>query len=87
MTLATTALKTFPHCHFSHHQRDNRGLPSRPRPAAHSSRALHDALPLVHCRLKPRHGQDATLCPNFDGALPEAESLFQALWRGYSLSF
>jgi hypothetical protein len=63
MNLATTALQTFPHCHFSPHQQDNRGLPSRPRPAAHSSRARHDALYFFHCGLTPQHGQDVTLFP------------------------
>jgi len=48
MKLSYTALKTFQQCHFHYHLRYHRGLPSRPRPAAQSSRALHGALHLFH---------------------------------------
>ncbi len=41
MKLSYTALKTFQQCHFRYHLRYDRGLASRPRPAAQSSRALH----------------------------------------------
>jgi RecB family exonuclease len=79
MKLSYTALKTFQQCHFRYHLRYNRGLPSRPRPAAQSSRALHGALRLFHQGLK-RHPAD---CP---GLFPEAavslERLLEHL-RGY----
>src|SRR5919108_1280882 len=52
MKLAYTALKTFRDCHFRYHLRYHRGLPTRPRPPAHSSRALHGALHLFHHGLK-----------------------------------
>jgi len=52
MKLSYTALKTFQQCHFRYHLRYERGLASRPRPAAQSSRALHGALHLFHQGLK-----------------------------------
>src|SRR4051812_36127910 len=52
MKLSYTALKTFQQCHFRYHVRYNRGLPSRPRPTAQSSKALHGALHLFHQGLK-----------------------------------
>lgn len=63
MKLSYTALKTFQQCHFRYHLRYNRSLPSRPRPAAQSSRALHGALHLFHQGLQQQHSQDATLFP------------------------
>jgi hypothetical protein len=63
MNLSDTVLKTFQHCHFSHHQQDNRGLPSRPRPAAHSSRALHDAVYFfLRAQAAAQSGRDAVPC-------------------------
>ncbi len=64
MPLSYTALKTFRDCHFRYHLRYDRGLPSRPRPAAQSSRALHGALHLFHqgLRLQPA-GENALLPP------------------------
>jgi RecB family exonuclease len=52
MKLSYTALKTFQDCHFRYHLRYDRGLATRPRPAAQSSRALHGALHLFHQGLK-----------------------------------
>src|SRR2546426_5402989 len=52
MKLSYSALRTFRDCHFHYHLRYNRGLPSRPRPPAQSSRALHGALHLFHQGLK-----------------------------------
>jgi RecB family exonuclease len=52
MNLSYSALKTFRDCHFHYHLRYNRGLPSRPRPTAQSSKALHGALHLFHQGLK-----------------------------------
>src|SRR5438094_7468170 len=59
MKLSYTALQTFQNCHFRYHLRYNRGLPSRPRPAAQSSRALHGALHLFHQGLKQQVGENA----------------------------
>ena len=63
MTLSYTALKTFSDCHFRYHLRYNRGLPSRPRPAAQSSRALHGALHLFHQGLKNQQRETSALFP------------------------
>ena len=64
MPLSYTALKTFRDCHFRYHLRYDRGLPSRPRPAAQSSRALHGALHLFHQGLRlPPAGEAALLRP------------------------
>lgn len=52
MKLSYTGLKAFQQCHFRYHLRYNRGLPSRPRPAAQSSKALHGTLHLFHQGLK-----------------------------------
>ena len=59
MKLSYTALKTFQQCHFHYHLRYHRGLPSRPRPAAQSSRALHGALHLFHRGLQ-HHQREGT---------------------------
>ncbi|MGE0826205.1 MAG: RecB family exonuclease [Candidatus Binatia bacterium] len=64
MKLSYTALKTFQQCHFRYHLRYNRGLPTRPRPAAQSSRALHGALHLFHQRLKQQHDEGPALFPH-----------------------
>src|SRR5712692_1248188 len=64
MKLSYTALNTFQQCHFRYHLRYNRGLPSRPQPAAQSSRALHGALHLFHQGLKdPQAAKDALFPP------------------------
>jgi RecB family exonuclease len=63
MTLSYTALKAFQQCHFRYHLRYHRGLPSRPRPAAQSSRALHGALHLFHRGLQ-QHTKDAGYSPS-----------------------
>ena len=55
MKLSYTALKTFQQCSFHYHLRYHRGLPSRPRPAARFSRALHGALHLFHRGLQHPH--------------------------------
>ncbi|MSQ47479.1 MAG: PD-(D/E)XK nuclease family protein [Deltaproteobacteria bacterium] len=67
--LSYTALKTFQQCNFRYHLRYNRGLPSRPRPAAQSSRALHGALHLFHQGLKQQHPSDPALFPPTANAL------------------
>jgi RecB family exonuclease len=73
MKLSYTALKTFQQCSFHYHLRYHRGLPSRPRPAARSSRALHGALHLFHRGLQQPHtaeagrGSLATLLAHFQG--------------------
>lgn len=58
MKLSYTALKTFRDCHFRYHLRHHRGLPTRPRPPAQSSRALHGALHRFHRGLL--HHQEGT---------------------------
>ncbi len=63
MPLSYTALKTFRDCHFRYYLRYDRGLPSRPRPAAQSSRALHGALHLFHQGLKRPAGENALFPP------------------------
>ena len=63
MKLSYTALKTFQQCHFRYHLRYNRGLPSRPRPAAQSSRALHGALHLFYQGLKNQQAGKDVLFP------------------------
>jgi RecB family exonuclease len=63
MKLSYTALRTFQDCHFCYHLRYHRGLPSRPRPVAQSSRALHGALHLFHQGLKESPSGDGTLFP------------------------
>jgi RecB family exonuclease len=79
MPLSYTALKTFRDCHFRYHLRYDRGLPSRPRPAAQSSRALHGALHLFHQGLKQGQAGENTLFP------PAAMSLDTLLahFKGY----
>jgi len=73
MKLSYTALKTFQQCRFHYHLRYHRGLPSRPRPAAQASRALHGALHLFHRGLQQRQkegtepGSLATLLAHFQG--------------------
>lgn len=52
MRLSYSALNTFRQCHFRYHLRYDRGLATKPRPAARSSRALHGALHLFHEELK-----------------------------------
>jgi len=63
MKLSYTALKTFRDCHLRYHLRYDRGLATRPRPAAQSSRALHGALHLFHRGLKIQPAEDNTLFP------------------------
>ena len=63
MKLSYTALKTFQQCHFRYHLRYDRGLASRPRPAAQSSRALHGALHLFHQGLKSQPAAKDALFP------------------------
>lgn len=79
MKLSYTALKTFRDCHFRFQLRYYRGLPSRPRPAAQSSRALHGALHLFHQGLKTRQEDKAALF------LPAAVALETLLahFKGY----
>lgn len=64
MKLSYTALKTFQDCHFRYHLRYDRGLATKPRPAARSSRALHGALHLFHQDLKQRSAEKSTLFPS-----------------------
>jgi len=64
MKLSYTALKTFQQCNFRYHLRYNRGLPSRPRPAAQSSRALHGALHLFHQGLLKQKSVNEALFPS-----------------------
>jgi RecB family exonuclease len=59
MRLSYTALKTFQQCHLRYHLRYDRGLASRPRPAAQSSRALHGTLHLFHQGLKSQQAGQA----------------------------
>src|SRR3989475_9673363 len=61
MKLSYSALRTFRDCHFHYHLRYTRGLPSRPRPTAQSSRALHGALHLFHQGLKQQAGENALI--------------------------
>jgi len=63
MKLSYTALRTFQQCHFRYHLRYDRGLASRPRPAAQSSRALHGALHLFHQGLKNQQAAKDVLLP------------------------
>jgi len=79
MKLSYTALKTFQQCHFRYHVRYNRGLPTRPRPAAQSSRALHGALHLFHQGLK-QHPTDHHELPL--GSAGSLDSLLAYL-KGY----
>lgn len=79
MKLSYTALKTFQQCHFRYHLRYNRGLPSRPRPAAQSSKALHGALHLFHQGLREQNGQNAALFPAAPGSL----NTLLAFFKGY----
>jgi RecB family exonuclease len=64
MKLSYSALKAFQQCHFRYHLRYNHRLPSRPRPAAQSSRALHGALHLFHRDLQQSQTKDARLLPS-----------------------
>ncbi len=79
MKLSYTALKTFQQCHFCYHLRYDRGLASRPRPTAQSSRALHGALHLFHQGLKNQQPAKDALFP------PAAVSLDTLLahFKGY----
>ncbi len=52
MKLSFTALRTFRDCSFRYHLRYNKGLPTRPRPPARISRALHGSLFKFHLALK-----------------------------------
>jgi RecB family exonuclease len=52
MKLSFTALRTFRDCSFRHHLRYNKGLPTRPRPLARISRALHGSLFKFHRAIK-----------------------------------
>ena len=79
MKLSYTALKTFQQCHFRYHLRYNRGLASRPRPAAQSSRAVHGALHLFHLGLK---NQQATETQLFPTAVVSLDTLL-AYFKGY----
>jgi putative RecB family exonuclease len=79
MKLSYTALKTFQQCHFRYHLRYNRGLPTRPRPAAQSSKALHGALHLFHRGLKQQHDHDAALFP----AAPHSLETLLSYLKGY----
>jgi hypothetical protein len=63
MRLSYPALMTFQQCHFRYHLRYDRGLASRPRPAARSSRALHGALHLFHQGLKDQQAAKHALFP------------------------
>lgn len=63
MKLSYTALKTFRDCCFRYHLRYQRGLPTRPRPAARSSRALHGALHLFHHGLKNQGAGQVAIFP------------------------
>src|SRR5262249_32031641 len=63
MKLSYTALKTFQQCHFRYHLRYERGLATRPRPAARSSRALHGALHLFRQGLKSQQEEKGALFP------------------------
>ncbi len=80
MKLSYTALKTFQHCHFRYHLRYNRGLPSRPRPAAQSSRALHGALHLFHQGLKNQQADQALLYPPPEVSLDALLSYFKGYY-------
>jgi RecB family exonuclease len=75
MKLSYTALKTFQQCHFHYHLRYHRGLPSRPRPAAQSSRALHGALHLFHRGLQQ---------PHQEGTEPDSLATLLAHFQGYA---
>lgn len=79
MKLSYTALKTFQQCHFRYHIRYNRGLPSRPRPTAQSSRALHGTLHLFHQGLKQPPADHPGL---FAGPAVSLETLLAHL-KGY----
>jgi RecB family exonuclease len=63
MKLSYTALKTFRDCHFRYHLHYNRGLRTRPRPAAQSSKVLHGALHLFHQGLKDQAPEGPALFP------------------------
>src|SRR5262245_9915946 len=77
MKLSYTALKTFQQCHFRYHLRYNRGLPSRRRPAAQSSRVLNGALNLDHQGLKEHNSREIMLFPASPGSLDTLLSLFK----------
>jgi len=79
MAFSYTALKTFQQCHFRYHLRYHRGLASRPRPAAQSSRALHGALHLFHQGLQNQQTRENPLL------LSPANSLdtLLAYFKGY----
>ena len=87
MKLSYTALKTFQQCHFRYHLRYDRGLASRPRPAAQSSRALHGTLHLFHQGLQNQQaGENAlpsiTLRTGFPSPANSLDMLL-AYFKGY----
>ena len=70
MRLSYTALRTFQQCHFRYHLRYDRGLASRPRQAAQSSRAVSIWIRVIarFCfSMKPRNA----VCPSTRGTLLE----------------
>jgi RecB family exonuclease len=75
--LSYTALKTFQQCRFHYHLCYHRGLPSRPRPAAQSSRALHGALHLFHRQLLHDHKESAGLFSTETASLATLLAHFQ----------
>jgi RecB family exonuclease len=81
MKLSYTALKTFQQCHFRYHLRYDRGLASRPRPAARSSRALHGALHLFHQGLKSQRTGKGELFPVPAMSLEALLSYFQGYYE------
>ena len=68
MKLSFSALKTFRECHFRYHLRYNRGLSTKPRPLAQSSRALHGALHFFHQSLQPKN-EEASAQPSLNTLL------------------
>jgi RecB family exonuclease len=80
MKLSYTALKTFQQCHFRYHLRYNRGLATKPRPAAQSSRALHGALHLFHQELKDQPEQTEALFPQTAVSLDALLSYFKGYY-------
>ncbi len=83
MRLSYTTLRTFRDCRFRYHLRYHRDLPTRPRPPARISRALHGSLFAFHQALKDQ--QSPTLdtlldffkayCRNPTRPLTEAQSI------------
>src|SRR5262249_38679730 len=77
MELSSTALKPFQQCHCRYHLRYDRGLASRPRPAAQSCRAVHGALHLFHQGLKEQRGEKDTLFLSSTSSLEALLSYFK----------